>query len=119
MNKDNITFDSMPEALTYLIGAIDSLQEGMKDLRVHFSNRSAEEVWFNVDQLREYLPTHPARQTIYQWVNQRYIPVHKKSKTLMFQKSEIDKWLATDVRKTYAELAREAQQHKSPNIHTL
>lgn len=49
MNKDNITFDSMPEALTYLIGAIDSLQEGMKDLRVHFSNRSAEEVWFNVD----------------------------------------------------------------------
>ncbi len=119
MNKENITHDSMPEALTYLIGVIDTLQEDIKDLRIHFSNRSAEEVWFNIDQLREYLPTHPARQTIYQWVNQRYIPVHKKSKTLMFQKSEIDKWLATDVRKTYAELAREAQQFKNTNIHTI
>lgn len=44
MNKENITHDSMPEALTYLIGVIDTLQEDIKDLRIHFSNRSAEEV---------------------------------------------------------------------------
>jgi hypothetical protein len=47
-----------------------------------------------VDALINYLPEHPAKQTIYQWVWLRSIPFEKHGKKLYFRKSTIDRWVA-------------------------
>ena len=59
--------------------------------------------WFDLNQLCEYLPDKPAKATAYGWVHTGMIPHHKGQKKLRFLKSEIDQWLKTGKRKTYAE----------------
>lgn len=111
MNKENITFDSMPEAISYLIAVVDNLASAIA-LLINAPSTDAEtsgDAWFTVEQLCEYLPEHPAKQTVYQWVYQRQIPAHKNTKRLIFLKSEIDAWLAGGVHKTYSQLEAEAQ----------
>ena len=46
-----------------------------------------------MDELCAYLPSHPAKQTVYGWVSAKQIPVHKINKALAFLQSEIDEWL--------------------------
>ncbi|MFA5189064.1 MAG: helix-turn-helix domain-containing protein [Patescibacteria group bacterium] len=47
-----------------------------------------------IEQLCDYLPEHPARQTIYCKVNDRLIPYEKHGKRLYFRKSTINFWLS-------------------------
>lgn len=47
----------------------------------------------SINQLREYLPEKPARQTIYGWVSARRVPFQKHGSKLFFIQSEIDAWL--------------------------
>lgn len=55
-----------------------------------------------------YHPDHPAKQTIYDWVSSRKVPVYKDGKKLRFLKSEIDQWLGLGLQKTQAEIEQEA-----------
>lgn len=50
---------------------------------------------FTIEELQDYLPEHPARQTVYGWTNLRLVPFEKYSKRLYFRKSDIDSWLAS------------------------
>jgi len=63
--------------------------------------------WFNITQLCEYLPDKPKRSTVYGWVHSKKIPFHKKSKALIFLKSEICLWLKEGLHKTAAELEKD------------
>lgn len=65
----------------------------------------------NVKDLGRYLPSHPAPTTVYSWVNDNTIPYYKQGKTLMFKKSEIDKWLLRTRVKDNTELMEEAQRY--------
>ena len=65
----------------------------------------------NVKDLGRYLPLHPAPSTVYSWVNDNTIPYNKQGKTLMFKKSEIDKWLLRTRVKDNTELMEEAQRY--------
>ena len=47
-----------------------------------------------MEDLRDYLPENPARQTVYAWVNDRKIPYEKHGRRLYFKRSVIDTWLA-------------------------
>lgn len=47
-----------------------------------------------IEQLMDYLPERPARQTIYGKVNDRLIPFEKHGKRLYFRRSTIDTWLS-------------------------
>jgi excisionase family DNA binding protein len=49
--------------------------------------------WMDLNELCNYLPDRPSKPTVYGWVNQKNIPVHKGGKKLRFLKSEIDIWL--------------------------
>ncbi|MBK8245331.1 MAG: helix-turn-helix domain-containing protein [Saprospiraceae bacterium] len=49
--------------------------------------------WFDLQELREYLPDKPSKATIYSWVQNRSIPYHKGAKKLRFLKSELDAWM--------------------------
>ena len=70
------------------------------------------ERWMNLQELCDYLPDHPKPQTVYSWVSNKVIPVNKGSKHLRFLKSEIDQWLKSGRRKTFAEMQADAKQPK-------
>ena len=63
------------------------------------------------EELRAYHPDRPARSTIYDWVCQNRIPVHKDGKKLRFLRSEIDQWLSGGRIKTKDEIEAEATEH--------
>ncbi len=66
--------------------------------------------WMSLRELSEYMPSHPAAQTIYGWTSNHLIPFHKKGKRIMFLKSEIDTWLNGEKYKSKQELEEEAKQ---------
>ncbi len=105
--EKTISFEQLPQAVATLINEVKGLKAVLTQAK---SEQSALDKWFNLQELCEYLPDRPARQTVYGWIGQRLIPFHKKGKKLQFLKSEIDTWLKTDKRKSVAELQAEAEQ---------
>lgn len=106
---ENLTFEQLPQAVATLITEVKevkSLLQNSHQVSVEPADR-----WFNLQELCEYLPDRPAKQTVYGWIGQHTIPYHKKGKKLQFLKSEIDAWLKSDKRKTAAELHAEAIQY--------
>ena len=106
---DNITFEKLPEAMGYLIEKVESLAmilQAKSQQPVEPSNQ-----WFNIDQLRAYLPDRPAKPTVYAWVSSKHIPSHKTGKKLRFSKTEIDQWLSMGKRKSEGELQIEAEEY--------
>jgi len=84
MQNERISFDAMPEMLAAIAQKLESICD--------------------------YLPSHPAEQTVYGWTSTHFIPFHKKGKSIAFRKSEIDQWLQQGHRKSKADLMREASQ---------
>ncbi|HPW96858.1 MAG TPA: helix-turn-helix domain-containing protein [Paludibacteraceae bacterium] len=107
-NLQQITFEQLPQAVSLLIGEVKELKDLLRN-----SNNAVEpsDRWFNLQELCEYLPDRPAKQTVYGWIGQHAIPYHKKGKKLQFLKSEIDAWLKQDKRKTAAELHADAVRY--------
>lgn len=102
------TLEEMPKALSYLINKVESLQQEVNTLR-NKQQVSESPRWMNIDELCAYHPSHPKKQTVYEWVSKKTIPYHKMTKGLMFLQSEIDEWLKSGARKTEEDLMREAQ----------
>lgn len=89
------SLEQLPKAMLKLFREIDDLKYLVKNILQ--SNEDAADRWMNVDQLIDYLPGKPSKQTVYCWVNDGVIPHHKPSKCrLAFRKSEIDKWLGIE-----------------------
>jgi len=109
VEMDKITYDKLPEAIGYLIDKVESLEmilQAKSQQPVEPSN-----LWFNIDELRTYLPDKPARATVYSWVSSKHIPSHKNGKRLRFFKPEIDQWLSLGKRKSEGELQIEAAEY--------
>lgn len=102
------SLEEMPRALTYLIEKVDSLQVTVNTLR-HKQQASESPRWMNIDELCAYHPSHPKKQTVYEWVSKKTIPYHKMTKGLMFLQSEIDEWLKRGAQKSEEELLQEAK----------
>ncbi len=108
MFSNEITFEKLPQALEYLINKVEKLETLLSETT---SELPQTDKWFNLQELCEYLPDRPARQTVYGWIGKRLIPYHKKGKKLQFLKAEIDSWLKEDKRKSITELQAEAQNY--------
>lgn len=106
-STEKITFDQLPQTVTELRQEISGLKTLINTL-VNKSPVDNVDQWMNLDQLREYHPDKPARSTVYEWVCQNRIPVHKDGKKLRFLRSEIDQWLSGGKIKTKEELETEA-----------
>ena len=65
----------------------------------------------DIDGLIKYLPSHPAKKTVYDWCTNRSIPFYKQGKRTVFRKSEIDAWLLRSRRKDQAEMMEEAREY--------
>ena len=70
--------------------------------------------WLNITELIDYLPNHPAEQTVYGWTSARKIPFHKQGKSIMFKKSEIDAWLEGC---TYHKSQKDLEQEAAAFVH--
>ena len=103
------TLEEMPKALNFLIKKVDNLQETVNTLR-HKQQASESPRWMNIDELCAYHPSHPKKQTVYEWVSKKTIPYHKMTKELMFLQSEIDEWLKRGAQKSEEDLMREARE---------
>lgn len=99
----------MPKAMTYLIGKVEALEKALLEKKE--APTASVDKWLNIDELKIYLPDHPAKATIYGWVSKREIPFHKGGKKLRFLQSEIDKWLSSEKRKSENELRDEANDY--------
>ena len=109
MIAKEISFDSMPQALAYLIGMVESLEQILHEKNERQS--PPVDLWLNIDELKEFLPDKPARATIYGWVSTRQIPFHKRGKKLYFLKSEIDSWLSEGKKRCETDLISEAERY--------
>lgn len=104
-----ITFETMPKAMAYLIEKVEALEKAL--LEKNEVSTTPTDKWFNIDELKDYLPDHPAKQTIYGWVSKREIPFHKGGKKLRFLQSDIDMWLSKGKRRSESELKDEATNY--------
>ena len=90
--NETITFENMPKAMVYLINKVEALEKAL--LEKNEVSFTPVDKWLNIDELKAYLPDHPAKATIYGWVSKREIPFHKGGKKLRFLQSDIDMWLS-------------------------
>ena len=107
MTEKNITFEDLPKAMTWMMDKLNELTSKVDS----FNNQSVQpqtDQWMNLKELCEYLPNHPAEQTVYGWTSCHQIPFHKRGKRIMFLKSEIDTWLHDGKIKSQKELEAEA-----------
>ena len=105
-STEKISFDQLPDVVAGLREEIMSLRSFIASQFEAFGNKPEPESWMSLDQLCEYLPDKPSKQTVYGWVNQRVIPYHKTTKRLSFRKDEIDAWIANGRRKTQRNFMR-------------
>ena len=95
--------------LSAIVEMIETLHSKIDSLSTPTDN--VEKNWMNVEELQKYLPSHPKRQTIYSWTSARQIPFHKKGRSIMFDKTEIDEWLMDSQHiRSESNLEREAME---------
>jgi excisionase family DNA binding protein len=111
--NEDLTFEKVPCAIAYLIKEMHELKQAV--LQCQDEAPKDTDGWMNLEELKEYLPDHPANATVYGWVHQRKIPHHKGGKKLRFRKSEIDGWLASGKLQSIDEMEAAAQAYLSKN----
>ena len=92
MYKAIKTLEEMPGALSYLIEKVEGLEKTAQNL-LNRQEECCSPHWMDVDELCNYIPSHPVKQTVYGWVSDKQIPHHKINKALVFLQSEIDDWM--------------------------
>lgn len=110
MAEKKITFDEMPGAMSWMMDKLTEIDVKIDGLSGK-TQVVSEEQWLNLDELRAYLPSHPAEQTVYGWTSNHLIPFHKRGRRIMFLKVEIDAWLHSGKIKSQEELRIEAEKH--------
>lgn len=103
---EELTFEQLPQAVTQLFTKLESIE---RLLTVGIGQSLQEpDRWLSLVELCDYLPDKPVKPTVYGWVHNKLIPYNKQGKSLYFLKSDIDQWLKSGRKKTYAEAANEA-----------
>ena len=109
MNNDVLSFDAIPQMVATILKKLETLEQKFDVLQ---SNNNVEaDAWFSLQDLCNYLPNHPAEQTVYGWTSNRTIPYHKNGKSIIFRKSEIDNWLMQTSRKSVNDIYDEARAY--------
>lgn len=88
MNYENPTFNDLPQMVAEINRKVDILLTLLTPLE----SRDADK-YMSLEQLINFLPEKPAKQTVYQWVNERKIPYKKFGRKLYFLRSGIQDWL--------------------------
>lgn len=103
-----ITFDQLPHAVSELRNEFRNEIAEIKRLISKQSEADTVPQWLSVKDLINYLPSKPAKQTIYGLVNNKNIPCHRINGRLFFDKSEINRWLEEKRKLTRTEIEEKA-----------
>ena len=109
MTDTRISFDEMPQMLATITERLKAIEAKVDHIAIPQYEVDKNE-WLNLKGLRDYLPSHPAEQTVYGWTSTHFIPFHKKGKNIVFRKSEIDSWLSQDMKKSLQGIQTEAEE---------
>lgn len=115
MSEKKITFEEMPKVMSWMMDKLNELGNKLDNLN-HKPPVREDERWMNLKEVCDYIPSHPAEQTVYGWTSTHYIPYHKKGRRLLFLKSEIDDWLHQSKIKSRLDMMKEAQSHVQANV---
>lgn len=99
------------EVIEARLNNIESLLLDIKHKPKDQNTQTETDRWFDLNELCNYHPDKPSKPTVYGWVHDGLIPVHKGGKKLRFLKSEIDTWIKQGRKKTISETANEADQY--------
>lgn len=110
MSEMNLKFEDLPKAISWMMSKLTELDLKIDGITSRQKTEPSEK-WLNLKELCDYLPSHPAEQTVYGWTSCHQIPFHKKGKRIMFLKSEIDDWLHGGKIKSNKELEEEAVRY--------
>lgn len=103
-----LSIHQMQQTMNVLLEKIDQIGSTIANV-LPCTEIKEDTMWLNVEDLQRYIPSHPRKQTIYSWTSTRKIPFHKKGRSIMFDKKEIDEWLQDSSHiKSENELEREA-----------
>ena len=92
-NKQSLRFGEIPEVLMWIKAKMVELDAKFDVIQSKKELTVEEDRWLSAQDLCDYLPEHPALQTLYSWTCAKRIPYHRDGKRLRFLKSEIDTWL--------------------------
>ncbi len=106
-----LSLKNVPQMVEELLCKVDNLESILKNLPSLETRES--EHWMNVNELCNYLPDKPSRNTVYGWVSKDSIPYHKTGKKLQFSRYDIDEWIRKHRVKTNTELEAEAKAFES------
>lgn len=63
MNSEVLSFDAIPQMVATILKKLETLEQKFDALQ---SNNNVEaDAWFSLQDLCNYLPNHPAEQTVY------------------------------------------------------
>ena len=111
---EKLTLETLPTAFSNLTNEVSEIKRLL--LEKGHEKPAETDCWFDLNELCQYHPDKPTKQTVYGWVNAGTIPVHKGGKKLRFLKSEIDSWLKQGRKKTLTELSNEAETYLKTKI---
>ncbi len=87
--------ETLYEAVSHLISITEKLRNDIESLKSCSQQNKTE--WMTMEQLVEYIPTHPTGRSVYGWVRNGKIPYHKLLGSLVFKRHEIDEWMTKGV----------------------
>jgi excisionase family DNA binding protein len=95
MENNVISFDSLPEAVGYLIKEISEIKEFISQQRKPTSGKSLP---IGIDDACQVIGK--AKSTVYTLVQKRLVPCYKVGKKLYFYEDELLEWIAKGKKKT-------------------
>ena len=106
MDKNSMTFNDVPQALSLLLEKVTRL-ESLLETKTQAPKAKQDEM-MDLKGLQDFHPEHRAAATIYKWVRIGQIPYYKTGKKLIFKRSEIEAWINDGRQMTDAEIEAEA-----------
>ena len=108
MSSTEITFDTLPKAVAYLIEEISTLKAIVENQQ---SAAPAKRLPIDIDEASRVI--NKAKPTIYTMVRKGLIPCYKNGKRLYFYEDELLEWISQGRRKSSAELRAEMEREMS------
>ena len=108
----NYTFEMVPELVGRIAELLASIDEKIDKITFPSSPSGDHPEIMGINELCNYLPSHPSSKTVYSWCHNNTIPYYKQGKRSFFKKSEIDKWLLRTRVKDWTEMIEEAENRQ-------
>ncbi len=105
------TFEMVPGLVGRIAELLETIDQKLDKVNVAPMPADDTPELMSIQDLTNYLPSHPSKSTIYGWCCENQIPYYKRGKRTFFRKQEIDKWLLRTRKKDHTELMEKALEY--------